>query len=155
MLRPLQDHTSTDYKKINLSHADLFHVYTYRAYALLRNVDTHHYIPGLEKNLKCTCTCSELLHSLNDFRKRAHHLSKPHNIMWKSEPKYKLIDPFEAGMLYHVCHSEISPDHWIEFPLICKVHFESNRRSHYIIFAQIATSLLLGLPTATEKAGCT
>lgn len=40
-------------------------------------------------------------------------------------------------MLYHVCSSEISASgHWIEFPLICKVHLESGE-SHYIIFAQI------------------
>ena len=39
---------TTDSKKFNLSHADLFHVYTFRA--LLRDVDTQHYIPGLEEN---------------------------------------------------------------------------------------------------------
>ena len=40
-------------------------------------------------------------------------------------------------MLFHVCRSEVSPDHWIEFPIICKVQFESDQRSHYVIFAQI------------------
>ena len=43
-------------EKIFQSHADLFHLYTFRA--LLRNVDVHHYIP--EKNQKCSC--NELLH---------------------------------------------------------------------------------------------
>ena len=41
-------------------------------------------------------------------------------------------------MLFHISHPEVSPDdHWIEFPIICKVHFESVQRSHYVIFAQI------------------
>ena len=40
-------------------------------------------------------------------------------------------------MLFHICTSEVSPDHWIEFPLICKVLFGADQRSHYIIFAQI------------------
>lgn len=115
-------------EKILLSHADLFHVYTFRA--LLRNVDTHHYIP--EKNQECTCGCSELLHCLNNFRKRAQHLSRP--FIWKDRPEDQLIDPFQAGMLYHVCTSDSG--HWIEFPLICKVHLESGS-THFIIFAQI------------------
>lgn len=121
-------------KRISLSHADLFHVYTFRA--LLRNLDVHRYMSGLEKNPECTCACSELLRSLNSFRKRAHHLSKPH--IWKNRPEDEFIDPIEAGMLYHVIDSsKVSPDHWIEFPLICKVHFDSVGRSHYITFAQV------------------
>ena len=116
--------------KILLSRADLFHVYTFRA--LLRNVDMHHYIPGIEKSSECSC--SELFHCLNNFRNRAHHLSRP--FIWEDRPEDQLIDPFQAGMLYHVCLSEVSCDHWIEFPLICKVCLESGG-SHFIIFAQI------------------
>jgi uncharacterized coiled-coil DUF342 family protein len=117
-------------EKIFQSHADLFHVYTFRA--LLHNIDTHHYIQ--EKDQKCSC--NELLHPLNDFRKRAHHLSKP--FIWKNRPDDQLIDPFQAGMLYHVCLYETASTsgHWIEFPFICKVQLESDR-SHFIIFAQI------------------
>ena len=116
-------------KTIPLSHADLFHVYTFRA--LHHNVDTHHYIPGCEEQ---ECTCTELFHSLNDFRKRAHHLSQP--FVWKDRPSDEsiTITPSEAGLLFHVQHTE---DHWLEFPLICKVNFEHNQRSHYLIFAQI------------------
>jgi hypothetical protein len=114
-------------EKIRRSHADLFHVYTFRA--LLRNVDTHHYVQEKDQD----CSCSELLHPLNNFRKRAHHLSKP--FIWKDRlDDDQLIDPFQAGMLYHVRLS--TSDHWIEFPVICKVHLESGS-SHFIIFAQI------------------
>ena len=112
---------------IPLSHADLFHVYTFRA--LHHNVDIHHYIPGCEEQ---ECTCTELFHSLNDFRKRAHHLSQP--FVWKDRPSDESITPSEAGLLFHVQHTE---DHWLEFPLICKVNFETYQRSHYLIFAQI------------------
>ena len=90
----LKDPTSATSEKILMSQADLFHVYTFRA--LLRNVDAYHYIPGLEENQECTC--SRLLHSLNEFRKRAHHLSKP--LVWKGGPKDQLIDPFEAGCYF-------------------------------------------------------
>ena len=127
----LEDCTSATNEKILLSQADLFHVYTFRA--LLRNVDIYHYIPGLEEDQGCTC--SRLLHSLNDFRKRAHHLGK--QIVWKSRGEDQSINPSEAGMLFHVCPSDIPPDHWIEFPVICKVQFESDQRSDYLIFAQI------------------
>ena len=73
--------------------------------------------------------------SLNNFRKRAHHLSKP--FIWKNRPTDQLIDPFLAGMLYHVCLHDISTSgHWIEFPVICKVHLKSGK-AYFVIFAQI------------------
>ena len=144
----LDGSTSIVSEEISLSHADLLHIYIFRA--LLRNVDIHHYIPDCEKNQ--VCTCSDLLHPLNDFLKRAHHLSKP--IIWKdrpNDPETKLT-PSEAGMLYHVCHTEVPPSHWIEFPLICKVHFESEQRSHHIIFAQIPPFYwAFPLPLHTEQ----
>ena len=117
--------------KIFQSHADLFHVYTFRA--LLRNVNTHHYVQEKDQQ----CSCSELLHPLNNFRKRAHHLSKP--FIWKNRPEDQLIDPFQAGMLFHVspCDTVSTSGHWIEFPVICKVRLEPSGSSHFIIFAQI------------------
>ena len=132
-------------KKILLSHADLFHVYTFRA--LFRNVDIHHYIPPLNSNPECSC--SNLVHCLNDFRKRAHHLSQP--FVWRDRKDDKvLIDPASAGMLFHLSHPS-SADHWVEFPFICKVNFESDQTSCFLIFAQIppfywAFPLSLGMP---------
>lgn len=119
---------------INLSHADLFHVYTFRG--LFRNVDIHHYIPDCEENTQ-GCSCSNLLFdSLSAFLKRIYHLSLP--FVWKNRPEsHHFIKPSEAGMLFHVGDKHSPPEHWIEFPFICKVTFESDQKTHYLVFAQI------------------
>lgn len=128
----LHGSTSMSEKRILLSHADLFHVYIFRA--LFRNIDIHHYIPRLEASPQCTC--NNLVHSLNDFRKRAHHLSQP--FIWKDRNDQEIwIDPASAGMLFYLSHASSPPDHWIEFPFISKVVIESSQKLYFIIFAQI------------------
>ena len=120
---------------IKLSHADLFHVYTFRG--LFRNVDIHHYIPGCEENTQgCSCSDLSLFNSLSTFLKRTYHLSLP--FVWENRPEsHRFIKPSEAGMLFYIGDNHSPPEHWIEFPFICKVTFESDHKTHYLVFAQI------------------
>lgn len=114
-----------------MKYADLFLVYTYRA--LCHNVNVFHY-GGFDRTSECKC--GELAHHLHDFLKRAHHLSKRHAWIRIDEANMKsnLISPKEAGILFHIDRSQ--RDHFIEFPVICKVTSFGDE-DFIIIFAQI------------------
>ena len=107
-------------------HADLFHIYTFRA--LPHNSNIHHYNP-LKKTTCSTCS-KELCIRIAAFLKRAHHLSRPD--IWREEgsqipiarPPNAYMDPSDAGMLFHLEQNSTFSQEYIEFPIIVKVYFD-------------------------------
>ena len=124
--------TSSGYE-ILVEHADLFHVYTYRA--LCHNVDIFHYSTCDEK--KQQCSCNQLFFPLHKFLMRARRISHPLN--WSKKNSKEYTSPAEAGMLFQIIPSTAPgfQDHLIEFPLICRVEVTSLNKEIAVVFGQI------------------
>ena len=103
------------------NHADLFHVYTFRA--LCHNINVSHYRPHVPTEVSCNCS-SELFLSINTFLDRAHYLSCSH--CWVDKGHEQIyINPSDAGMLFHLATGD-RPNHFIEFPCVVKVYFDAS-----------------------------
>ena len=123
-----REDTQLSQRKLTLKqdHADLFHIYTFRA--LPHNSNVHHYNP-LNKTTCSTCS-KELCICIAAFLKRAHHLR------WREEGSHILLrrppnddmDPSDAGMLFHLEQNSTFSQEYIEFPIIIKVYFDLSTR---------------------------